>query len=75
MLRWNCLIADDGLCAHDALRERRRRNGKCPSNLLRCQATDFAQGERNLSFRRKNGMAAGEDEAEAIVFDLLACVR
>jgi hypothetical protein len=31
------------------------------------QAADFAQGERNLSFRRQSGMAAGEDQTEAIV--------
>jgi hypothetical protein len=66
---------EDRLCAHDALRERRRRNEKCPTNLLCCQVTDFAQGERKLSFRRKKGMAPGEDEAEAIVFDFLAFVR
>ena len=43
--------------------------------MLLGQATDFAQGERNLSFQRKNGMAAGEDEAEAMVFDFLVFVR
>jgi hypothetical protein len=53
------------------LGERCRRNEKCPGNLLRGQAADFAQGERNLSFRRQSGMAAGEDQTEAIIFDLL----
>jgi hypothetical protein len=40
-------------------------------NLLRGQAADFAQGERNLSFRRQSGMAAGEDQAESIILNLL----
>src|ERR1700747_80798 len=68
----NCLIADEGLCAHDALGERCRRNEKCARNLLGGEAADFAEGERNLSFGRQSGMAAGEDQAEAIIFDLLA---
>jgi hypothetical protein len=49
----------------------RRRNQKCPGNLLRGQAADFAQGERNLSLRRQRAMAASEDQTEAIIFDLL----
>src|SRR5260370_12645544 len=65
------LVADDRVRAHDALGKRCRRTEKCPGNLLRGQAADFAQGERNLSFRRQSGMAAGEDETEAIIFDLL----
>ncbi len=58
------------LGAHDALGERCRRNQKCPGNLFRGQAADFAQSERNLSFRRQSGMAAGEDQTEAIVLNL-----
>ena len=56
---------------HDALGERCRRNEKCPGNLLCREAADFAKSECNLSFRRQSGMAAGEDQTEAIVFDLL----
>jgi hypothetical protein len=67
----NRLIADDGFRANDALRKRRRRNEKCPSNLLCGQAADFTQCERNLSLRWQSGMAAGEDETKAIVLDLL----
>src|ERR1043166_1862967 len=59
------------LRAHDALGERCRRNEKCPRNLLSSQAADFAQCERNLSFRRQGGMTASEDQTESIVFDLL----
>jgi hypothetical protein len=65
------LIADDGFHAHDPLRQRRRRNQKCPGNLLCGQAADFAQRQSNLSFRWRRGMAAGKDEAEAIILDLL----
>ena len=53
------------------MRKRRRRNEECPGNLLRGQAADFTQCERNLSLRWQSGMAAGEDETKAIVFDLL----
>jgi hypothetical protein len=53
------------------LGERCRRNQKCPGNLFRGQAADFAKRERNLSFRRQSGMAAGEDQTQAIIFDLL----
>ena len=53
------------------MRERCRRNEKCAGNLLRGQAADFAKSERNLPFRRQSRMAAGEDQTEAIIFDLL----
>ncbi len=61
LVRNRCL---SNLClgAHDALGERCRRNQKCPGNLFRCQAADFAKSERNLSFRRQSGMAAGENQ-------------
>jgi hypothetical protein len=42
-----------------------------PGNLLRRQVADFAQGERHLFFRRQGGMAAGEDQTEAIILDLV----
>jgi hypothetical protein len=71
----NSLIADNGLRAYDALREGRRRNEKCPGNLLCFQAANFTQRERHLSFRRQSGMAAGKDETEAVVLDSLILVR
>src|ERR1700746_2903918 len=37
----NCLIADEGLCAHDALGERCRRNEKWARNLLGAEAIIF----------------------------------
>src|SRR5690349_10826778 len=67
----NCLGADDGLGAHDALGERRRRHEKGARDLFRRQAADFAQRERDLSFRRQRGMTAGEDQTQAIIFDFL----
>src|SRR4029077_1619087 len=57
--------------AHNALRQRRWRNEKCPGNLLCCQAANFTQRERYPSFRRQSGMAAGKDETEAVVLDFL----
>src|ERR1700679_1017476 len=67
----NRLIADESLGAHDALSKRSRRDEKCPCDLLGRQTADFAQGERNLTFRRQSRVAAGKDQAEAIIFDLL----
>ncbi len=46
-----------------------------PGNLLGCQAANFTQRERYLSFRRQSGMAAGKDETEAVVLDFLILVR
>ena len=57
------------------MRERRRRNEKCPGNLLCCQAADYTQRERYLAFRRQSGMSTGEDETEAVVLDVLIVVR
>jgi hypothetical protein len=51
------------------------RNEKCPGNLLCCQAANFTQRERYLSFRRQSGMAAGKDETEAVVLDFLILER
>src|SRR5208282_2925742 len=69
-LVWNWRLSNLCLGAYDALGERRRRHEKCAGDLFRGQAADFAKGERNLSLRRQSGMAAGEDQTEAIVLDL-----
>src|SRR5208283_728079 len=68
---WNPCLPNLCLGAHNALRQRRRRSEKCPGDLLRGQAADLAQSERNLSFRRQSGMATREDQTEAIILDLL----
>src|SRR6516162_7579406 len=69
-LVWNRRLSNLCLGAYDALGERRWRHEKCSGDLFRGQAADFAKGERNLSLRRQSGMAAGEDQTEAIVLDL-----
>src|SRR6185312_14991924 len=74
-LVWNRCLTNLCLGAHDALGERCRRNQKCPSNFLSCQAANFTQRERDLSFRRQSGMTASEDKTEAIVLDLLILLR
>ena len=56
------LISTARFKAIDGMRRRARFNGT---------QRDFAQGERKLSFRRQSRMAAGEDQTEAIIFDLL----
>jgi hypothetical protein len=65
------VVANDGFRANDPLRKRRRRNEKCPGNLLRRQTADLTQCERNLSLRCQGGVAAGEDETKPVVLDLL----
>src|SRR6202000_1787451 len=44
-------------------------------NLLGCEPADLAQGERNARLRRQSGMAAGKDETEAVVLNLVILVR
>ena len=44
------------------------RNARAISSVVSPQ---IAQGERNLSFRRQSGMAAGEDQTQTIIFDLV----
>ncbi len=63
----NRLVADDGFGADDALGEGGGGDEKCASDLFRGEAADLSQGEGELGFGRQSGMAAGEDEAEAVV--------
>jgi hypothetical protein len=48
---------------------------KARADLLGGQPADFAKGQRDLSIRRQGRMAAGEDQAEPIVLDILALAR
>ena len=64
----NARIANLRLRAHDALGERGRGREKGARDLLGREPADFAQRERDLRVRREGRMAAGEDEAQAIVF-------
>ena len=68
-------VADLRLRAHDALRQRGRGEQECLRDFLGREAAHFAQRERHLRLRRERGMAAGEDEAQPIVFDDLGVPR
>ena len=67
----NARVANLGLCADDPLRQRRRRREERLRDLFRRQAADFAERERHLRVERERRMAAGEDQAQAVVFDAL----
>ena len=67
----NARVADLGLGADDALRQRRRRREKRPRDLLGRQAADLAQREGHLRVGRERRVAAREDETQPIVFDTL----
>src|SRR5215469_4327408 len=62
----NLRLANLCLRAYNALDERSRRDEKRAYNLRRGQAADVAKRERSLSFRGQSGMAAGEDQTQAI---------
>ena len=62
-------VADLGLRAHDALRDGRRRGEEGVRDLLGLQPADLAQGQRHLRVGRERRVAAGEDEAQAVVLD------
>ena len=74
------LIRDAGvtnlrLRTHDALRDGAWGSEIRVRDLLRRQAADFAQRERDLCVGRKRWMAAGENETEAIVLERLILER
>jgi hypothetical protein len=60
---------DLGLGAHDALRQRGRGHQAGGGDGLGAQAADLAQRERDARFVRQAGVAAGEHQAQAVVFD------
>jgi hypothetical protein len=62
-------VADLPLRAHEPLRHRRLRHEERPRDLARLEPAERAQRERDLRVDRKRGMAAGEDEAQALVGD------
>ena len=65
---------DLGLGAHDALRQRGRGEQKGAGNRLGRQAADLAQRQRDARFFGQARMAAGEHQAQAVVFDRIALV-
>src|SRR5690606_31748972 len=64
--------ADLVLRAHDALRERGWRGEKGARDLLRGEPADLAQREGDLRIGGERRMAAGEDQPQPIVLELLA---
>ncbi len=54
---------------NNALRQRWRRHEEGVGDLLGLQAAHLAQGECNAGVRREGGVAAGEDETQAIIRD------
>ena len=71
----NARVADLSLRAHDALRERGRRREECRGDLLGLEAAHFAQRQRDLRVGSERRMAAGEDQAQAVVLDRLGLRR
>ena len=63
----NARTLDLRLGPADALRHRRLGDQEGAGDLRGGQAAQQAKGERDLGRRRQRGMAAGEDEPEAVV--------
>ena len=60
-------VADLAFCADDALLERCLWDQEGARDLGRRKAADGPKRERDLGLRRKSRMAAGEDEAQAVI--------
>ncbi len=70
----NARIPDLALRSHQTLRHRRAGNQKSPRDLVGIQAAKRAQGQRHLRLRGQRRVATGENQAKAIVGDLLRVV-
>ena len=68
-------LADLAFRANQPLCERGLRNEECAGDLGRRQAPERPQGQRDLGFHRQGRVAAGEDQAQAIVRDGAHLVR
>jgi hypothetical protein len=62
-------VGDLALCAHDSLAHRRLRDEKSARDLAGGEPTEGAQRQRHARAHVKRGMAAREDQAQAIVDD------
>ena len=60
---------DLALRPHEPLRHRRLRHEERPRDLVRRQAAERSQRQRDLRVERERGMAAREDELEPLVTD------
>ena len=65
----NLRVANLRFRAHDPLRERRSRCEEGVRDLFGAQPADFAQGQCDLRVGGQRGMAAGENQTKAIVWD------
>ena len=62
-------LLDLALCAHQPLRHGRHRDEECACDLVGREPAQGAQRERDLRIERERRMAAGEDQAQALVGD------
>ena len=70
----NAGVADLAFGAHDALRQRRGRRQERARDLFGFEPAHLAQRQRDAGVRAQRRVAAGEDQAEAVVFDALVLV-
>ena len=68
-------FSDFGLGPHNSLRERRRRCEKGVRDFFRRQPADLTQRQCDTRIGAQCGVAAGEDESEAIVLELVIVSR
>ncbi|MEJ2459830.1 MAG: hypothetical protein P8Y58_17500 [Novosphingobium sp.] len=68
----NARVADFGLGAHDALGQGRQGNEKGMGDFFGGETAYLAQGKGDLGVRRQGRVAAGEDQPQKVVLDLLA---
>ena len=66
--------ADLGLGAHDALGQGGRGHQAGGGDGLGAQPADLTQGQRNARLFRQAGVAAGEDQAQAVILDDAVCI-
>ncbi len=64
-------VADLRLGAHDALGDGGRADQPGPGDFLGAQVADLAQGQRHLGIGRQCRVAAGEDQAQAVILHIL----
>ena len=70
----NAGVANLALGAHQPLRHRRRGHEKRARDLVRLEAAQRAQRQRDLRLERQRRVAAGEDQPQAIVGDFARVV-
>ena len=69
-LEWDVRLGQRALCPDDALSDGRLRNQKSARDLLRGEAAEQAERQRNPRFDREHRMAGDEHQAQEVVADL-----